>query len=248
MRLCAGGDLRDEVARSRRVAEKASESYLPPAASKVWASQIYLGLEYLHVEAQMVLLDLKPDNVLLSPTAGAQIADFGLARLSTGFAKPEGGRPTGTPGFIAPELLRGELYDENVDLYSYGALVWVLATGGIPEKKKPQPPGAPMKSFNDWPALRADCGMLRATVSGEWPEPFAGASTQELVLRLCTEDPSERLTHEGIRAHEWMTPMDLPACTADSRTIAAWSHAEIEKATGQNTLNKEIIKPILLDI
>lgn len=244
MRLCAGGDLRDEVSKQRRIAEKANEAYTPPSASKAWAGQVYLGLEYLHIEVQMLVLDLKPDNVLLDLDTGrAQIADFGSSRLSTVPTRPAEGCPPGTPGFIGPELLRHEEYDYQADLYSFGALLWVLATGGIKERKKPQPPGAPMKSYNDWPALVADCQMLRDTVSGTWSAPFAEESAQDFVLSLCTNHSSERLTHEGIRAHPWMAPMHLPGSSTDSSAVIAWSDEQLARAAGQ--IGQENLAPII---
>jgi tetratricopeptide (TPR) repeat protein len=79
-------------------------------------------------------LDLKPANVVLERDSGhARLLDAGLmARV--GEAVP----PRGTPGYVAPEMARGQAWDERADLFSLGAVFYRLLAG-----RDPFPGGSP---------------------------------------------------------------------------------------------------------
>jgi len=61
--------------------------------------------------------DLKPDNMLVTTTYGVKLTDFGEARVVDSEMTMT---QVGSPVYMAPEVLRGERYDERVDVYSYG--------------------------------------------------------------------------------------------------------------------------------
>lgn len=75
--------------------------------------------------------DLKPANIMLKDSR-AKIVDFGLARkyargeMMTSFA--------GTPFNMAPEIIKGRLYDEKVDIYSAGTVLYEMLFGVCPFK------------------------------------------------------------------------------------------------------------------
>jgi len=71
--------------------------------------------------------DLKPENILYSsaePNAILKLADFGLANI----LKPNElmHLACGTPGYVAPEVLRGQLYGKEVDMWSIGVILYIL--------------------------------------------------------------------------------------------------------------------------
>ena len=88
--------------------------------------QIVKGIRFLHHQGIMHR-DLKPDNILLeteSVNSQMKIADFSLAERFTPGQKFM--KFCGTPGFMAPEILAGEGYDERVDVYSLGMILYAL--------------------------------------------------------------------------------------------------------------------------
>ena len=82
--------------------------------------------------------DLKPENVLHTPDGGIKVVDFGLARFEPGavignaetLTRP--GALPGTPGYMAPEVVRGDPVDARADQFSFGVLLYELVAGKHP--------------------------------------------------------------------------------------------------------------------
>jgi serine/threonine-protein kinase len=78
--------------------------------------------------AGIVHRDLKPDNIFLLPTGRVVVCDFGLARIGSGRGT-QIGTIMGTPGYMAPEQLRGHDVGPPADVFAWGAVAHELATG-----------------------------------------------------------------------------------------------------------------------
>jgi len=79
--------------------------------------------------------DVKPKNVMLTKQGVAKLADMGLARETADLkaAVAEAGRAYGTPYYISPEQIRGEVnIDFRADIYSLGATLYHMVTGKVP--------------------------------------------------------------------------------------------------------------------
>lgn len=77
----------------------------------------------------LVHRDIKPANILIGSAGEPYLADFGIA-VNEG--ETEGHYTSGTPAYMAPEQARGEVVTTSADVYSLGALMFDLLTGGPP--------------------------------------------------------------------------------------------------------------------
>jgi len=96
--------------------------------------QIARALEHAHGQG-FVHRDVKPKNIMITRDGTAKLADMGLARgvSDVEAAHAEAGRAYGTPYYISPEQIRGELdIDFRADIYALGATLYHLVTGQVP--------------------------------------------------------------------------------------------------------------------
>jgi serine/threonine protein kinase len=88
------------------------------------------GLVHVH-EAGVVHRDLKPSNILLSPK-GPRIIDFGIAWSTGASTLTHVGTAVGSPGFLAPEQVRGIAVTSATDVFALGTTLAYAATGDSP--------------------------------------------------------------------------------------------------------------------
>lgn len=92
------------------------------------------ALRHAH-DKGLIHRDVKPKNVMFTPQGVAKLADLGLARAidDKEAALAEKGKAYGTPYYISPEQIRGELnIGPQADIYSLGATLYHMVTGNVP--------------------------------------------------------------------------------------------------------------------
>ncbi len=142
MQLLEGQTLRDRLA--------ASQGPLPLEALLDIAIQVSHGLQTAH-EKGILHRDIKPANIFLTRKGVCKILDFGLAKLleadeeeaaavagassvssslmPAGLTLSRTGSTMGTAGYMSPEQVRGEKLDARSDLFSFGLVLYEMATG-----------------------------------------------------------------------------------------------------------------------
>jgi serine/threonine-protein kinase len=96
--------------------------------------QVAEALRHAH-SVGLIHRDVKPKNIMINKEGTVKLADMGLARQTTDFeaAKMEKGKAYGTPYYISPEQIRGEMdVDGRADIYGLGATFYHLVTGRVP--------------------------------------------------------------------------------------------------------------------
>ncbi|GLU12529.1 hypothetical protein SLE2022_292020 [Rubroshorea leprosula] len=123
LEFCAGGNLASYIQCHGRVQERIAQRFI---------QQLGAGLEVLHTH-HIIHRDLKPENILLSGSEDdlvLKIADFGLSSISHPGTYIE--TVCGSPLYMAPEVLQFQRYDEKVDMWSVGAILFQLLNGYPP--------------------------------------------------------------------------------------------------------------------
>ena len=89
------------------------------------------GLKYLHVHCNpnIIHFDIKPQNILLDEKFNVKISDFGLAKLISRDQSDVTTVAKGTPGYMAPEFIRGRNFSAKIDVYSFGILILEIIGG-----------------------------------------------------------------------------------------------------------------------
>lgn len=190
MELLHGGDLFDRIVSKGRYSEIESRRVM---------RRMLAAVHYLHQDRDIVHRDLKPENILCSSRSDdvtVKLTDFGLAKSIT-----EDGLKTfcGTPLYFAPEVLRRRntvagsgRYGKEADMWSLGVILYILICGA--------PPFDANASVDDTAAAS------RVSFSGSiWNS--TSKSAKDLILKLLTAEPSERISVVDACSHEWiMTP------------------------------------------
>jgi serine/threonine protein kinase len=102
-----------------------------------WLLDMFDALEHAHRRG-VLHRDLKPANVMIDDRGRARVMDFGLARhlpteraqsIETDATQTVPGMMVGTPGYMAPEQIRGETVDVRADQYALGLIAFLLLSG-----------------------------------------------------------------------------------------------------------------------
>jgi eukaryotic-like serine/threonine-protein kinase len=107
-----------------------SDRKLPMGTALQLTLEVAEALDSAHCMG-VVHRDLKPANILLTDDGHAKIADFGVAKLNLAH-QTSSGRAWGTPAYMSPEQLNGDVVDGRSDLFSLGVILYTILTGHRP--------------------------------------------------------------------------------------------------------------------
>ncbi|UBU13701.1 serine/threonine-protein kinase [Nonomuraea gerenzanensis] len=160
------------------------EGPLPPGRVAGIGLRMIEALSAAHASG-ILHRDVKPANVMLTDDGRVLLTDFGIATIAGDVALTQTGLLSGSPGYIAPERLRGEPDGPPADLWSLGATLFTAVEGAPPFSR------------------HNEAAVLAAVLMQE-PAPFRLAGPLGPVLAAILEkDPARRCTPE--QATGWLT-------------------------------------------
>lgn len=95
------------------------------------ATQIAAGLSHAH-EHGIIHRDIKPQNILVTPSGGIKVTDFGIARAVSADTVTTTGNTMGSVHYFSPEQARGGFVDYKSDIYCLGIVMYEMITGHLP--------------------------------------------------------------------------------------------------------------------
>jgi len=197
---------------------------LEPRRALILTRQILTSLDAAH-QLGIVHRDVKPRNVMVVTVAGLEavkLFDFGIAsneRAAIKLTLP--GSAFGTPGYISPEMAKGERVDARADLYSVGVTLYELVTGRLPFRSDDE------------------IALIRSQINEEPPSPRTfnpalSPGMESIIERALKKSPTERFPSAramieaidaelapGRRARAWPWVAVAAAC-AVAAALAAW--------------------------
>ncbi|CAM8986963.1 unnamed protein product [Rhodiola kirilowii] len=181
MELCAGGELFDRIIAKGTYSERAAAAMCRAIVNVVHVCH-YMGVMHRDLKPENFLLSSKREDALLKAT------DFGLSVFI------EEGKVyrdiVGSAYYVAPEVLNRK-YGKEIDIWSAGIILYILLSGVPPF----------------W--AETDKGIFDAILEGNIdfeskPWPSITNSAKDLVLKMLTKDPKERITPAQVLEHPWI--------------------------------------------
>ena len=119
MDLLNGGDLRFHISRYRKFSEEQTRFFI---------ANIIYAIDYIHSN-NVIHRDIKPENLVLDEKGYVRITDFGIAKENM----PDNSSETsGTPGYMAPEVMKGRNHSFPVDFFAVGVIGYEFMLGTRP--------------------------------------------------------------------------------------------------------------------
>ena len=210
MEYCKRGELFDYIVNHKRINEE---------EASIFFYQLINGVEYIHSKG-IAHRDLKPENILLTQDKIIKIIDFGLSHEFNGedFLKTK----CGSPSYASPEIISHPFYDGfKTDIWCCGIILYAMLCGYLPFD------GDDNENNNNTLFKNImECNL-------EFPE-FVGEIGKDLICKLLTVKPDERITLDDIKEHPFYLK-GKSLCKLDYSLI---EETIIKKRCFKNNLNK----------
>ena len=155
-------------------------------SARFYISCIVLILEHLH-EQKIIYRDLKPENIMIDKEGYPKLIDFGTAKIieSRTFTL------VGTPHYMAPEIIKGNGYGFQADIWSLGIMLYEFVCGGVPFGENEEDPYK-IYSF-----------VLEYKL--KFPSFLQIKKHKEVIEKLLDSNPIHRYTTENIKTDPWFS-------------------------------------------
>lgn len=196
--------------------------------------QLLEGIIYMH-QNKIMHRDMKPENIIFENKNNLklQIVDLGFStyfhEYQTLFAR------CGTPGYIAPEILKNKPYDQKVDIFSLGVIFYIILTARMPFSGKDV---NEIIKKNRTGKVHYNFEPLGIAVSEE---------TQDLLRKMLACDPEDRITAHEALGHVCFEKMLSFSPLVQRTFFDAQELIEVEEITKNEQAKQLENNPVLLN-
>lgn len=201
------------------------------AITKLWSYQLLSAVYYLH-KHRIIHCDIKPNNVLIYDDNNIKLIDFTFSLMKIN-EDDTYGHNVGCTIYSAPEVLAGNLWSTQIDIWSLGCTLYELATGEnlVPEqincdkkcsiRTKKLIKDLTLSSITEWrssigdddakeviPVLKHKCSIL---MSENWND--VDKEMQDIILEMTAYDPDKRPTAELLLGYDYFSDMNKELIT-----------------------------------
>ena len=181
MDLLTGGDLRYHICHKKKFSEEQTKFFL---------ACVILGLEYIHSK-NVIHRDIKPENLVCDDRGYIAITDFGVAKKNL---KDNSSETSGTPGYMAPEVLCAQNHSFPVDFFALGVMGYEFMLGVRPYL------GRSRKEIKEV-VLNKQARIHKRDIPPGW-----SLEAVDCINLMLQRKPSHRLGYNGIaeiKTHPW---------------------------------------------
>jgi len=189
---------------------------VPLARAGVWAGDLANALSRAH-KAGIIHGDVKPANIFVTDDGQIKLGDFGIARFATQVSGSAS--LIGTPAYLSPEQIKGEMQDHRSDIFSVGIVLYQLATG--------------VRPF-DGSSVAAVCAQIVALepLAPSRHNPALPPEFDRIVMRCLAKDPADRYASgEALAASLYPFARSKPE-PAPHRLHFSWFKGPLRPAEG----------------
>jgi serine/threonine protein kinase len=157
---------------------------LTPQQAAPLIKQVADALTAAHASG-IVHRDVKPSNILVSPTGRVKLSDFGIARAEADASLTQTGLVTGSPAYLAPEVASGQLATTAADVWSLGATLFHALAGRPPYEVGGNLMGALYRIVHEEPPRLHEAGwlapLLESTMARDPAERWSMAQVRDVL-------------------------------------------------------------------
>ncbi len=158
---------------------------LNKSQTQFYAASMLLAIDYLH-SRKFIYRDMKPENIMVNQQGFIKLIDFGTAKEIQDRTQTI----IGTPHYMAPEIILGEGYSFQVDLWSIAICIFEFMCGGVPFGESAE---EPMEIYLD---------IVNKQV--EFPDFIRDTNFMNFILNMLNKNIVKRITKlSDIKAHPW---------------------------------------------